>query len=434
MSNFLRGAQIKFLTVRTPDDSDEKDLTLKLGPIAFYEDILDASIHAEVMILDTAGRLEGVPVRSGSKVFFRIVTPSGVIDFEKEPMFISNIKSSGSTAKREVFVMQLETKGTFHNHFTRCYKKYTGFANTIIKEILTETLQAPEKFEESNLEQPKYPIEFCGNYKRPLQTCVSLATKSVPSISSKDTATRGGSGFFFWEDLEGYNFRSIDKIFEVIQTDKDAIPEYFQSSTVDSLDSKNNYRIVSDPTWKNNNNLLEKLSQGQYMSYNTYFDLNERIHKVAEKSPESVHEYKPENQNEKKEGATNLSNEQPFVPKFFTDKASRIMLSTVDKSLFDNEGGLQTPTYHIEYEARRQSRYAALFSQTLEVTVPLNVGLKAGSVVKMKFPRINIDKPNSGSNNPASGYYMIKSLSHKLLADGDFTALTLIRDAYSELK
>ena len=129
------------------------------------------------------------------------------------------------------------------------------------------------------------------------------------------------------------------------------------------------------------------------MSYNTYFDLNERIHKVAEKSPESVHEYKPENQNETKEGATNLSNEKPFVPKFFTDKASRIMLSTVDKSLFDNEGGLQTPTYHIEYEARRQSRYAALFSQTLEVTVPLNVGLKAGSVVKMKFPRINIDKP-----------------------------------------
>ena len=59
--------------------------------------------------------------------------------------------------------------------------------------------------------------------------------------------------------------------------------------------------------------------------------------------------------------------------------------------------------------------------------------LSAGSVVKVKFPRINIDKSNSNSNNPASGYYMIKSLSHQLGSQGDFTGLKLVRDAYSKL-
>ena len=88
---------------------------------------------------------------------------------------------------------------------------------------------------------------------------------------------------------------------------------------------------------------------------------------------------------------------------------------------------------HVEYEARRQSRYSALFSQTLEVTVPLNLSLHAGAVVNLKFPRINIDKPSGGDNNPASGFYMIKTLSHKFGSEGDFTGIQLVRDAYTKL-
>ena len=101
----------------------------------------------------------------------------------------------------------------------------------------------------------------------------------------------------------------------------------------------------------------------------------------------------------------------------------------IDKGTYTND--LTTPQEHVLYEAKRQSRYAALFSQTLVITVPMNVQLSAGSVVKVKFPRINIDKSNS--NNPASGYYMIKSLSHQLGSQGDFTGLKLVRDAYSKL-
>ena len=55
------------------------------------------------------------------------------------------------------------------------------------------------------------------------------------------------------------------------------------------------------------------------------------------------------------------------------------------------------------------------------------------TVVEVEFPRQNIDEPNSGHVNPASGLYMIKSLSHQLLAEGDYTGLKLVRDSYSEL-
>ena len=103
-----------------------------------------------------------------------------------------------------------------------------------------------------------------------------------------------------------------------------------------------------------------------------------------------------------------------------------------DKGTFSEGDELTTEQDHVQYEAARQSRYSALFSQTCVVTVPLNLELTAGSVVFLKFPRINIDRPH-GTNNPASGFYMIKSLSHEFGISGDFTGLKCVRDAYSEL-
>ncbi len=436
--SYSRGAKIKFCTVSTPDDTEQVVLTEQLGPIQFYEDMIDASFHVEIMVFDTAGKLGTTPIRSGSKVFLRIETPSGVIDFEKEPLFISNIKTSGSTAKKEFFVMQLESKGTFINHFSRIYKRYDSKANILVEKFLKEDLEiSGDKILE--IEEPSNSISFCGNYKRPLQTCVSLATKSIPNIGTKQNITRGGSGFFFWETLKGYNFRSPDGIFKQIIDDKDSIPVYEKVASFNALDPENDFHIVDEPSWSNNDNLLEKLSLGQYAAYNTFFDINARKHVVAEREDDksAIHEYKPTSQQESGENATTLSNEQPFVPNFknFTRRSkelpSRYLFSFVDRGTYTND--LTTPQEHVEYEAKRQSRYAALFSQTLMITVPMNVQLSAGSVVKVKFPRINIDRPNSGSNNSASGYYMIKSLSHQLGSQGDFTGLKLVRDAYSKL-
>ena len=122
--------------------------------------------------------------------------------------------------------MQLESKGTFHNHFTRLYERYDEKADVLIKKFLKDTLDiSDDKVLDENFEKPRNKISFCGNYKRPLQTCVSLATKSIPEIGTQQNLTRGGSGFFFWETIRGYKFRSPDGIFSQIKEDKDSIPE-----------------------------------------------------------------------------------------------------------------------------------------------------------------------------------------------------------------
>ena len=430
MASFARGSTIEKIIVRNPDDTEDQDLTLQVGPMAFYEDMIDASFHIEIMIADVFGWLESFPIRSGSKVYLRIKTATGVIDFEQEPLYISNIKTAGSTNKKEVFVMQLESEAAFTNHLRRLTKKYNAPTDEVVKEILTKNLEVPET-RIKIIEKPTNKIEFLGVYKRPLQTCVGLAVKSIPENHSAKPINSGGSGMFFWECLNGFYFQSPDQIFDNAKKNKDDVFTYEKVSAFNALDPENNFHITNEPMWNNNHNLFEKLSIGQYNSQFGLFDSSARQHVVVERDSQANHDY-----NADKDGDV-LSNSEYFQPEKFSTTPSRYMLLVKDDRLFDNsdeqDDSSKTSMEHVEYEARRQSRYSALFSQTLEVTVPLNLQLHAGSVVNLKFPRINTDKPSGGDNNPASGIYMIKTLSHKFGAEGDFTGMQLVRDAYTKL-
>jgi len=430
MASFARGSTIEKIIVRDPDDTKDQDLTLQVGPMSFYEDIIDASFHIEIMISDVFGWLESFPIRSGSKVYLRIKTATGVIDFEQEPLYISNIKAAGSTNKREVFVMQLESKAAFTNHLRRLTKKYDAPTDEVVKEILTKNLEVPET-RIKKIEKPTNKIVFLGVYKRPLQTIVGLAVKSIPENHSTKQINKGGSGCFFWECLDGFRFQSPDQIFDNAKKNKDDVFTYVKASSFNALDPDNNFHITNEPVWNNNHNLFEKLSMGQYNSRLGLFDSSERSHVVVDRDSLAKHDY-----NADKDG-DELSNSEYFQPKEFSTDSSRYMLLVKDERLFDNsdeqDENSKTSMEHVEYEARRLSRYSALFSQTLEITVPLNVQLHAGSVVNLKFPRINIDKPSGGENNPASGLYMIKTLSHKFSSEGDFTGMQLVRDAYTKL-
>lgn len=430
MASFARGSTIEKIIVRDPDDTKDQDLTLQVGPMSFYEDIIDASFHIEIMISDVFGWLESFPIRSGSKVYLRIKTATGVIDFEQEPLYISNIKAAGSTNKREVFVMQLESKAAFTNHLRRLTKKYDAPTDEVVKEILTKNLEVPET-RIKKIEKPTNKIVFLGVYKRPLQTIVGLAVKSIPENHSTKQINKGGSGCFFWECLDGFRFQSPDQIFDNAKKNMDDVFTYVKVGAFNALDPDNNFHITNEPVWNNNHNLFEKLSMGQYNSRLGLFDSSERSHVVVDRDSLAKHDY-----NADKDG-DELSNSEYFQPKEFSTDSSRYMLLVKDERLFDNSNeqdeNSKTSMEHVEYEARRLSRYSALFSQTLEITVPLNVQLHAGSVVNLKFPRINIDKPSGGENNPASGLYMIKTLSHKFSSEGDFTGMQLVRDAYTKL-
>ena len=83
--------------------------------------------------------------------------------------------------------------------------------------------------------------------------------------------------------------------------------------------------------------------------------------------------------------------------------------------------------------AKAFSRYTLLFQQSLNITVPCNINLRAGDIIKVQVPESGPnDTENKDLDQELSGYYLIRSLRHHFeISDGkNVTALNLIRDSY----
>jgi len=414
MALFASGHKIKELLV-VLEEGEPIDCRLQSGLISYYEDVSDSSFHWEIDLADTDGRLSFI--RSGMSVFITLEHPSlpkgEVIKFdEKYPLVITNIKNIISTAKKEAFTIQCESKPALDNQVTRVYHKYKGQIHSSIKKILTETLEIPQ--DRLEIEETSNAYNFMGNYKRPFHAIGSLCPKSIPIVSNSKTA--GSAGYFFHETLTKFRFASIDNAFN-----NPSGFEYRYEEGAEGYTEASNFRINNEPQWKTDHDIMAKLRRGQYKSTNWYFN-------IVDKKPEFL-EYTFRDSINKQ---MKLSNEVENIPFEIDDRPSRIMLSTLDFGALSSAGKLDTPQNQSYYQAQGAARYAALFSQSLNITVPMNTGLHVGLVIKCTFPKINMSKTDHGTA-PQSGFYMIRKLSHKFSTGGDFTGLTLVRDSYSRL-
>ena len=74
-------------------------------------------------------------------------------------------------------------------------------------------------------------------------------------------------------------------------------------------------------------------------------------------------------------------------------------------------------------------RYNQLHTQVVDITVPLNSTLNAGSIIRCEFPSLETAKRKEADPD-TSGLYMIKELAHYFDSQGSYTKLKLVRDSF----
>ena len=84
--------------------------------------------------------------------------------------------------------------------------------------------------------------------------------------------------------------------------------------------------------------------------------------------------------------------------------------------------------------AKAFSRYTLLFQQSLNITVPCNINLRAGDIIRVEIPvsgPLQSEKQKE-LDQELSGFYLIRSLRHHFqLSEGkNVTAMNLVRDSF----
>ena len=74
-------------------------------------------------------------------------------------------------------------------------------------------------------------------------------------------------------------------------------------------------------------------------------------------------------------------------------------------------------------------RYNQIFTQVIEIQIPLNTNLTAGSIIRCVFPQLSKVKRKQ-PDPEISGLYMIKELAHYFDGKGSYTKLKIVRDSF----
>jgi hypothetical protein len=404
-----------------------QDLTASVSVATYLENILSPVTYVSLAIINTGGILSKLKLRGGERVRFIVEQDATKAKFKLDEndntYYISNISNSTTESTKEFFTVDLIPGEVFTNETARVFRRYDANLDTTVEKILKDEL-GTKRYKSTNIEKTTNKYSFMGNARKPFTVLTWICPKGIPQVErGKSGTTQGTAGFLFFENQEGYNFKSVDSLFDKNRPSKET---YFYKETVTSpSDPRVNFKITAPPVFSKNVNVLDNLRIGMYSSVNYFFDTNTRkfyanVYKLSESYNQMNH---------------SGDDDPPEIPNGLQDSPSRLMVKMLDNGQMDKSGKLEAPDKRMEYQAQSVTRYNLLFSQTLNITVPLNLTLTVGDVISVEFGQITKEDENKGLKDKSkSGKYIISKLKHVFADSKGLTGLELVRDSYGVAK
>jgi hypothetical protein len=437
-----------YVTIQSGSEGKPIDLSGHIEYIEYFENIMSPTISMNIKMVSTYNFVSQLPIRGGEMVSMEIETASGTFKFGSVSnsgiqegsgeLYVYKVESIDQPSTAMSFMLKLVSAEYFYNETSRCMKRYkSATIDTHVSDILENTMKVPlDRI--GTIEPTKNSYSFIGNTKKPFHTIQWLCPKSIVSsqqgVSGEGTDAEavGTAGFLFYENRDGFNFRSIEGLVSETREYMGNSNPKQQGSDIHGPYIHQGKGAIGSPynleeNFKINyyhvnrmNDIRKALSVGQFANKTIFFDA--LSHKA------SIYDYKLPSKAENKLGNDD-SDELP-VPNDLRDLTSRLFVRVSDHgTLGIGTDGFETSGIDEAYQAKSASRYNALFSQSVDIQVPCNINLKVGDIINCIFPELK-DGRSVQLDNQSSGNYLISRLNHHLQPNSSFTALNLIRDSY----
>ena len=419
-------------------NNGEKTVDLVRGVISFsyYENVLSPMITAQAVISNTGFTIEdedgemasiynGLPLNGGEVVNIKIPS-TGLgpdMEFTKKngnEFYVSSITNVLIDAERETFVLNLVSREAITNETQRVGNKFSSSQkiSDSVKDIVKKFLLSDKNVD---VDDTQNPYGFYGNMKKPFYLLTWLASKSVPAEVGGKSAT---AGYFFFETKEGYHFRSVDSL---VSGEPFDIEYTYTPGIIDNQDPQKDYKILEYTTIRNQK-MIENLQKGSYCTYRMYFNPVDSTFTSPQQGTFRVSDYAEKMENLGRDFKIHL----PPVDKggqSLGNVPSRFMTGVLDFGITEKKdaNSRKKNADPMEYHSQAMMRYNTIFTQVLNITIPLNTSLVAGSIIKLNFAKVTIEKTKV-KDVEQSGLYMIKELVHFYDIKGSFSKLKLIRD------
>ena len=396
---------------------EEYDITQGAPEIDYYESIESPSISMTLRFIDidqvigrkgiTGGELIELTVKDGDEDEFKIT--------KDHKLMLNAVSDMNTTSQIQEATLEFISQETIINETARLNKKFAGNVSQTVKDILTEDKKGiktkkkvfgPKKEGEIEEDRATNSYSFVGNLKRPFDTIQWLCAKSQSSTKN--------FGFLFFENLDGYHFRSIENLLK---------QEPLRYEQTDSPFESQNKAIILQNKLNQSNDIGMNCRMGMYANKTIYIDI--------ENQGASVDDF----------DVTKLELNKPVKLIDGLEKHPTRLMLRVDDVGAAQVGAAKSETVPkselAKYQNKSYIRNNLLFSQSLSISIPLNSTLRVGVVIDIKLPTKKGDGTNqtdsfgSEKGNDPSGRYLIAELRHLIGRGKSETQLKLIRDVFT---
>ena len=416
------------------------DLSNSIADMDYFESILEPVVTMKIDLFNVFSLFNEIPIRGGERVELELENGSNIRSFypklwtKKTPksfllegdnsLYVYKVSNISNTGQKELLTIHLISEEYFLNEQSKCLKKYySNNISTHVDDILKNDLGTVK---DCYIDDTSNRYVFIGSNRKPFHVLQWLAPKSISTSSGvkgtsgdgKNAEGKGTAGFMFYENKDGFNFKSIDALVDKSQSlttrEIKRIWTYTYTSVIESSNTENNLKIIKFEMEKNID-LRKSLRVGMYHNQTDYYDANtNKLHRYTYKLPSEIEE--------------KTLAEDP-VESVFDTRSSRYMFRISDHGVMQPNGEIEETGRDHADMAKSFARKKVGFTQSLNILVPCNTNLKVGDIIQCIFPRLKQGKSNS-PDPKMSGFYLIRELRHHFEANKNTTSLKLMRDSY----
>ena len=377
--------------------------------INIFESIFSNALTGNISIADTNNLIELMPLIGQEQLILKMTTPSlegenTTIDFTKNAFSIYNISvNSEMSSGSSVYVLEFCSPELLINNRVRISKAFTDTPSTIVENVLTNHINTTKNIETETTSGIK---NIVVPNQRPFDFLKCLIQDSK--------STKDSPHYLFYETTRGYNFRTLQNLYEKV-----AVGVFNNSeSNIDekvgnTLGIQEAYDRMINFDVKPPNNALNDSRAGMFGSkiiIDNIFTKSDNVKTYGYFSDFDKHKRIDEKNNPKyNDNLGNWSNSRIYV---HPTSASGSNLNAQYRDENNSNNSIVANQISETLLQRKSRMYELTFSKTIAITIHGTTNIAAGDIVELNYTAPGRNHGDGTLDKSISGRYLITKLRH----------------------
>ena len=345
---------------------------------------------------------------------------------------VSSVTGDYQAFKNSSFQLKIVSKEAFDNTLlkNRCNQKFSGKISSIARAIIKENLKSP-KASSMNIDETLNDYHAWGQDRTPFEMLLDIQQLGIPNIrTSKGKTAKGNTaGYLFFQTSHGYQFRSLDKLYD---TTGRTIRKYIENSRADeSIPVGYDDKIL----WSNISKSVDALQQFETGAWASQLHIFNEVTKT--------YEIKDLTSSGKGNGILGGRHLPKINSDYLDDDGEPLPTAkqNVRQAVGQTVVGFDTIEKQVEKYAeinynvediiqQTQQNYRQKMNTSAEIVIEADLSLSAGDLIFCEFPELSTKVTTIGSRTRKSGIYTIAAFCHYGDVEHSFTGLHLVRGSF----